>query len=269
MAQKIAGRGQSQKPTALMQNLIAAGLKPGSPEFKDAILGGTRKQGTVINNVLPGSEKGTNKLNEKMAERAAAFIDHADAVTDLSLKFDQINQLAQDPNVRTGTFGEFEAGIKKFLGTTLGVDVKGMGEAEQIRKVGDLLVGDIRKLQGDSRMSDADRRAYRAIPPNLGDSKEGIMLATLIMRKTAERTQDRKKKFYELYEQNGYRADFRVHRAFDEYKNQNPVLTPEDINEARKIASKAKQTDPGAGMVNLKSLTDEDIDELLKQRGVK
>ncbi len=265
-AKLAAQQPQRVKQTALLQNLLAAGLKPGTPEFKNAILGGTKRQGTVVNNVLPGAEKGTNKLNEKLAERSAAFIDHADAVSDMSRKFDQINQLAQGPNVRTGTFGEFELGIKKFLGTTLGVDVKGLAPAEQISKVGDLLVGDIRKLQGDTRMSDSDRRAYRAIPPNLGDSKEGILLATEIMRKTAVKTNERRNKFYDLVEQNGGLVDFRVHRAFEQYKRDNPVLTPDDIKEARKLASGAKQTLPGVG-IDLRSISDKDLDNLIKQRG--
>ncbi len=252
MAQKIAGRGQSQKPTALMQNLIAAGLKPGSPEFKEAILGGT-KRGMVINNQLPGAEKGTNKLTEKLAEQAAGVFDQAASAQDLANKYTQINEYAQDPNVRTGTLGAFELGIKKLGNTVFGLDFEGLPEAEQIQKVGDLLVGDIRKMQGDTRMSDADRKAYRAIPPNIGDSKEGILLATEIMQKTAKGMAARQQTLSELVAQNGGNFDTGVWARYNQYINQNPILSREDVMKARAVAKGAKQNTPGAGM-NLKKI---------------
>lgn len=244
---KLSDRGQGQKQTALVQNLIAAGLKPGSKEFRDAVLGGT-KRGTVINNHLPGSEKGTNKLTEKLAEQAAGVFDQAASAQDLANKYSQINEFAQDPNVRTGTLGALELGVKKLGNTVFGLDFEGLPEAEQIQKVGDLLVGDIRKMQGDTRMSDADRRAYRAIPPNIGDSKQGILLATKIMQKTAEGMAKRQEVLSGLVSQNGGRFDTGVWAQYNRYINQNPILSREDVLKARSISKSAKQNTPGAGM---------------------
>lgn len=238
-------------PTALVSNLLAAGLKPGTPEFKEAVLGGVKKQGTVVNNVLPGAKKGTNKLTEKLAEQAAGVYDQASAAQDLASKYSQISEFAQDPNVRTGTLGAFEVGIKKLGNTVFGLEFDGLPEAEQIQKVGDMLVGDIRKMQGDTRMSDADRRAYRAIPPNIGDSKQGIMLANEIMQKTAKGLAARQQVLSQLLSQNGGHFDTNVWSQYNNYINKNPILTPEDVTAARKLSKTAKQNTPGAGMGKL------------------
>lgn len=246
-ARQMAMQKREPKPTALMTNLLAAGLKPGTKEFRDAVLNGT-KRGMVINNQLPGAEKGTNKLTEKLAEQAAGVFDQAASAQDLANKYTQINEYAQDPNVRTGTLGAFELGIKKMGNTVFGLDFDGLPEAEQIQKVGDLLVGDIRKMQGDTRMSDADRKAYRAIPPNIGDSKQGILLATEIMQKTAKGLAARQQALSELVAQNGGNFDTRVWAQYNQYINQNPILSREDVMKARAIAKGAKQNTPGAGM---------------------
>ena len=124
----------------------------------------------------------------------------------------------------------------------------GLDAAEQISKVGDLLVGDIRKMQGDTRMSDADRRAYRAIPPNIGDSKEGIFLANKIMQKTAKGMASRQQALSDLIAQNGGNFDTRVWSKYNNYINANPLITFQDVREARKLAKKTKQPLPGAGM---------------------
>lgn len=243
----LAGGNKKDTPTALMKNLEAGGLVPGTKEYRDAILSGTNR-GMVINNQLPGSEKGTNKLTEKLAEQAAGVFDQAASAQDLASKYEQINEYAQDPNVRTGTFGAVELSIKKLGNTVFGLDFDGLPEAEQIQKVGDLLVGDIRKLQGDTRMSDADRRAYRAIPPNIGDSKQGILLATEIMRKTSHGLAERQRVLSDLISKNGGRFDAKIWSQYNQYINTNPILTREDIMKARKIAKTAKQSLPGAGM---------------------
>lgn len=235
-------------PTALMQNLAAAGLKPGSAEYRDAILSGSKRGGMNITNVLPGSKKGTNKLSEKLAEQAAGVFDQASAAQDMASKYNQINQLAQNPNVRTGTLGNLELSIKKIGNTVFGQEFDGLAEAEQISKIGDLLVGDIRELQGDTRMSDSDRKAYRAIPPNLTDSKAGIAMASEIMQKTAVGMSKRQQALSQLLSQNGGNFDTQVYSKYQDYIRQNPLLTPGDLNKARNIASKTKQPLPGAGM---------------------
>ena len=262
MVDRISGLSKTQKPTALMQNLEAAGLQPGSEEYRKAIVNGT-KRGMIINNQLPGAGKGTNKLTEKLAEQAASVFDQSASAQDLYGKYAQINEYAQDPNVRTGTLGSFELGVKKLGNTVFGLEFDGLPEAEQIQKVGDLLVGDIRKLQGDTRMSDADRRAYRAIPPNIGDSKQGIMLATEIMRKTADGMAKRQRHLSQLMTNNGGLFDANVWAQYNQYINKNPLITREDVIKARSLSRKAKQNMPGAGM-NLDKINQE-----LLRRGVK
>ncbi len=261
MVDRISGLNKTGKPTALMQNLEAAGLKPGSEEYRNAIVSGT-KRGMVINNQLPGAGKGTNKLTEKLAEQAASVFDQSSAAQDLAAKYSQISEYAQDPNVRTGTLGAFELGIKKLGNTVFGLEFEGLGPAEQMQKVGDMLVGDIRKMQGDTRMSDADRRAYRAIPPNIGDSKEGIMLANEIMQKTARGLGKRQEFLSGLISNNGGNFDSKVWSQYNQFINQNPILTRDDVLAARKLSKTAKQNTPGAGMLD-------QINKELLRRGVK
>ncbi len=164
--------------------------------------------------------------------------------------------------MRTGTLGAFELGIKKLGNTVFGLEFEGLGPAEQMQKVGDMLVGDIRKMQGDTRMSDADRRAYRAIPPNIGDSKEGIMLANEIMQKTARGLGKRQEFLSGLISNNGGNFDTKVWSQYNQFINQNPILTRDDVLAARKLSKTAKQNTPGAGMLD-------QINKELLRRGVK
>jgi hypothetical protein len=67
-------RNPSQAPTALMQNLEAAGYRPGTPEYRDAVLAGT-KGGTTVN---VGGESGADaelrkKLSGKEGEAWAGY----------------------------------------------------------------------------------------------------------------------------------------------------------------------------------------------------
>lgn len=247
MVDRISGLNKTGKPTALMQNLEAAGLKPGSEEYRNAIVSGT-KRGMIINNQLPGAGKGANKLNEKFAEQGASLIDKADAALSMASKYSELGQLANSPNIRTGSLGEFEHGLKKFAHTTLGMDVKGVAEGEHIKKIQGEMLGLHRKLVGDKLMSDADRRAYMAVLPGLTNSAKGIALSSKITQKLAQGLAKTRDHFLILVRDNGGYPDVNVRIKLNEYIRNNPILTPDDINEAREGANKVKQNTPGAGM---------------------
>lgn len=235
-------------PTALMQNLAAAGLKPGSPEYRDAILNGTKRKGMVVNNVLPGSDKGAGEFNKLLAKQGAAFLDRASGAQEIYGKYKKFNEIAQDPNVRTGTLGSTELALKKLGNTVFGSEFDGLAEGEQLKKISGELLGDIRSMIGDTRMSDADRRSYMEIIPNINDSKESIMLGAEIMRKTSEGLANRANVYQQMVIDNGGYPNIKVRQAFDKYVRENPILSIEDIRAARKVGKTAKQPLPGAGM---------------------
>ena len=247
--QKLAMERAGGRSTPAMRNLKAAGVKPGSPEYRNAILG-TLKRGPTINNIA-GSGKGTNKLNEKLAEQAAGVFDQASAAQDLAGKYNQIAQLAKDPNVRTGTLGGVELAIKKFGNTVIGAEFDGLPEAEQIGKIGKILIGDIRKMVGDTRMSDADRRVYASIPPNIGDSKAGIVMAAELMRQTANGMTLRQQKLSDLITANNGLFDTNVASNYHKYIRETPLVKRESIFKARRLAKEAKEPGVGAGMQRL------------------
>jgi len=250
-AKIAAQQPQRVKQTALVQNLLAAGLKPGTPEFKNAILGGTKRHGTVVNNVLPGAQKGANKLNEKFAEQGAGLIERADSALDMANKYSQLAQLADSPDIRTGSLGEFEHGLKKFAHTVLGMDVKGVAEGEHIKKIQGEMLGLQRKLVGDKVMSDADRKAYMLVLPGLTNSAKGIALSAKITNKLANGLAQTRQHYLNLVKENGGYPDVNVQIKLNKYIRDNPILTPDDVNEARESANKTKQNKPGAGMGKL------------------
>lgn len=92
---------KSPEMTSRMRELVAAGLSPGSPEFKAAILDGGK--GTTINNNMGSSDDGNlrKKLDERTGEEWAAYLDigHKSAALtqDLQLLDELITVAPQGP----------------------------------------------------------------------------------------------------------------------------------------------------------------------------
>lgn len=229
-----AARADPQK----IQLLRAAGVDPRSPEGRQFLLS---QGGQTINNNMPGADKGTDTLNSKMAESVSTIFDQNAAMQKLAGTYEQLAELANNPEVYTGAGGAAINSLKAIGKTVFGADFEGVADAEVMDKLGKLAVGEIRGMVGDQRMSDADRRNYQSIPPGLGDSAEGIQLAAKIMRKTANGMRQRQSALLSALQQNNGVFDANIMQKYSDHIANNPLLTSEDIQEARNIAKQGKQ----------------------------
>ena len=232
-----------------IQLLRAAKVSPESPEGRAFLLS---QGGQTINNNMPGADKGTDTLNSKMAESVSTIFDQNSATQKLAGTYEQLAELSNNPGVYTGAGGTAINTLKGIGKTVFGADFEGVADAEVMDKVGKLAVGEIRGMVGDQRMSDADRKNYQSIPPGLGDSAEGIQLAARIMRKTAEGMRSRQSALLGLLTENKGVFDATIMQRYSDYIANNPLLTAEDINQARDIAKKGKQQATPLAGTNLK-----------------
>lgn len=161
---------QGPEATALMRNLEAAGIKPGTPEYRDAVLRGIQ-QGTTVN-VSPGEKSYDQELGKALAtefvESQKSGAKAAEDIGDLRV----MEKAVADPNLYTGAGGETIHGLKKAAQTLFGVEVQGVPEGEIVQRISSKVALSL-KDQLPGPMSDSDREFLRSIPANLSTSPEG------------------------------------------------------------------------------------------------
>ena len=116
---------EKQKPkpeekTALMKNLIAAGIKPGTPEFSQAVLDSLSKNKTEVN--IGGVEKAfEKKFGEKNAEM---FFKRKSSAEDAIVSLDAIKEAKTllDSGIVTGKGAKFLTGFGNAL-QTIGINI--------------------------------------------------------------------------------------------------------------------------------------------------
>ncbi len=163
---------QQNKPTALMQNLQAAGLQPGTPEYRDAIIKSETKP--LVN--MPAQEKEYDKeLGKSLAkEMVESQKSGANAQRDLA-NLEVMQQALSDPNLYTGSGGQAVQGLKKAAQTLFGVSVKGVASGELAQNLAnEIAVNNKDKLPGP--MSNADREFLVDMAPTISKSPEGNRL---------------------------------------------------------------------------------------------
>lgn len=162
------------KPTSAMQNLEAAGIRPGTPEYQQALRDYVNKPQTNIN--MPQMEtKYDQTLGEELAkEFVNANRTAATAQRDIA-NLDVMKQALADPNLYTGAGGAFIQSVKKGAETLFGVPVKGTSSGEVMQNLAnEIAVSNKDKLPGP--MSDADRQFLVDMAPNLSKTPEGNRL---------------------------------------------------------------------------------------------
>lgn len=162
-------------PTALMQNLEAAGLKPGTPEYQRAVIDGT-KTGVTVNT---GDNSGA--FSKKADELAAVRLG------DVVLSGQGASQFMGDMQALAALSAQLDTGkgaeIINTLGPyaqALGVDIGGLGEGQAYQAIIDRLAPQMRPV-GSGATSDFDARQFLSSLPGLGKTPEGntIIMQTL------------------------------------------------------------------------------------------
>ncbi len=187
---------------------------------------------------------------KKIAEQVDSLESRAIAGRALQQDFSQLQELLANPDVYTGTFGQTVANLKRFGSTALGLDFKGVADADVSQKVRSAAIGKIRELVGDERMSDADREFYLKIIPNLGDDPESIRLATELMGQAAEANEAKEIKLHEFMAANPTDPD-KGWREYRQWAHSQQIWSPEVMALARDKAKKGTvKRGPTAGTKN-------------------
>jgi len=170
---ELASMAKGTRKTALEQQLEAAGLKPGTPEYQKAILSYINKPATQIS--MQEESAYDKSLGGKLAEEFIKTQDGGGDAQHAMANLDVMQQALADPNLYTGTGGQTVQALKRAGETLFGVPVKGTASGEVAQSLGtELALGNREKLPGP--MSNADREFLVEMGPSLSKTPEGNRL---------------------------------------------------------------------------------------------
>ncbi|MCZ7463548.1 hypothetical protein [Rhizobium rhizogenes] len=167
----------TQDPTALMQNLKAAGLEPGTPEYRDAILAGTK--GGVTVNTGENSSKFQQKSDEEAAKRLNDIVEGGNSAPQMVEDLQTLATLGAQ--IGTGRQAQVMATIGPWA-QALGIDIKSMGEIEAFDAITARLIPQMRP-PGSGPQTDADARNLLNSIPTIGKTAEGNRIIVETMQK--------------------------------------------------------------------------------------
>ncbi len=190
------------KPTALMQNLEAAGLAPGTPEYREAVLAGIQR-GTEVNINQAAEAKGMEALDKAIGSNLAAQVESGNKARSSVARIGQMRDLVQKFEAAGGETGAF-APIRLRAGEavrSLGLpqDFFGLpGDAEisygqVIESLSNQLA--LGKIGGEDGMpannfSEADRNFIVSTVAGLGDSPAAFRRKLAIQERMDQRAME-------------------------------------------------------------------------------
>ena len=211
-------------PTSLQQNLMAAGLKPGTQEFQYAVLRSINKPATQIS--IGGEKKFQEKLAEGQAKRIGVITEEADAAIDANQSLSVLEAI----DVETGALEPAKQGLAAFA-SAFGLDASGIAnvsKGEAFNAEAKRLVLAVKASQKGPQ-TDKDEFTIRQTVANLGNTKAGnqfiINSAMALNNRKIER-----KEFYDNFieqaggnfkDSSGKTAD----QAWSEFKRNTPLIS--------------------------------------------
>lgn len=204
-------------------------------------------------NVSVGGQEGAfaAETGKSIGERAFGVLDDMQRQAQRLNQYEQIASLLLRPGVYTGTGGETISSIKRMASTLFGIEgIEGVADAEAARRIGMELFAGFRQEMLSGATSDADRRFILGIPPNVGDSAEGIALIVEFQRKANDVIQQRAAILQDLIDQsqdgNLTLKDWNVYLRRSAELN---AFDPADMERIRAVAKQnAQQSGPLAGL---------------------
>ncbi len=224
----------SQKPTGLMLNLASAGLQPGTPEYRDAILKGTR--GTTVN--VGAGEKAWDTESAKLfAKRYDDLTTQAQSAQQMLGLYD-LAQAGLDSGVRTGSLGGAEQAVRQ-MGLALGI-----GNADKIAG-GELLTAVQNRMalqmrSPDSGMgmpgavSDRDLTFLKEAQIGLDRTPAGNRQMLDAFRKLEQRKVQVAQLADQYIQKNG-RLDAGFNQAVRKYADENPLFPRKEDNRDQQL----------------------------------
>ena len=252
-------QNQGQKPTNLMQNLEAAGLKPGTPEYQAAIIKAETKPMTSI---LPGEKEEQKAYGKTLVGQYDEIYARGQAASDAIMQLD----IAKNIDVSSGALEPFKNSVAAFA-QGLGFDPANIGldKADNAQAftgiMQNLVLTKMQAQKGPQTENDAKRIQMTVSSiSNTKEAKDFIIDASIALEKRKVEMSN----FYEAYRaKNGTFQGANI--AWGQYKAKTPIMgknpktgRPVFYNQFRDAVLEAN---PGA--------SDEDITKLWRQKYAK
>jgi len=197
---------------------------------------------------IQGEEEYAKTRGKALGEEFGAIQTNAQQATDRIGQLRQIDDLLSNPKVYTGTGAEAINALKRAAQTLFGQEsIEGVADADAARRISTEMALSLKEnLPGP--MSDSDREFLQSIPPNIGDTAQGRKLLVSLMTAKEQRKIELAELAREYAEQKGGRLDDGWYSVVGRYNAQNPVFTPELMEEARAFSDEGQQQSPAAGL---------------------
>jgi hypothetical protein len=211
--------------TSIEKNLEAAGLEPGSPEFRAAVMQQlTKPSGTQVSIQMPGQQGLTEEakaLGKVRAERFQAIQNQGDSA---STTLDSLSQL-YTLNTQTGLGEQTKADIAGVLNAVgvrgddlLNVDTANVESANKI--ISKLVAEAMTNQKGVA--SESDRALYANIAPSIKDKQQAYKFNIASTSAVAQRQVDKSNFYNDWFEQNGNLVG--VDKAWSNYTKSTPLF---------------------------------------------
>ena len=220
-----APREATDTRTSIEKNLEAAGLEPGTPEFRAAVMQQlTKPSGTQVSIQMPGQQGLTEEakaLGKVRAERFQAIQNQGDSA---STTLDSLSQL-YTLNTQTGLGEQTKADIAGVLNAVgvrgddlLNVDTANVESANKI--ISKLVAEAMTNQKGVA--SESDRALYANIAPSIKDKQQAYKFNIASTSAVAQRQVDKSNFYNDWFEQNGNLVG--VDKAWSNYTKSTPLF---------------------------------------------
>lgn len=213
--------------TSLEKNLVAAGFKPGTPEFEAEVLKNINKpSGTQITIGDSGDKKFSEAIASSQAKTFTRVQEEADAAIDTNQSLDVMENI----DVETGALEPLKQGLSKW-GAAFGLDTSGIANVsagEAFNAEAKRLVLSVKASQKGPQ-TDKDEATIRSTVANLGNTKEGNKFIIDSARALNNRRIERKEFYDKFLEETGgkYKNEEgkTADSAWSSYKRNTPMLS--------------------------------------------
>ncbi len=209
--------------TSVMQNAIAAGYVPGTPEYQQFV----SQNSGGINVNLPGEAQGAfeKELGKNMASQYQDIESAAIAANSQNAMLSRMEQLAS--GLDTGTGAGAMLALKKFGSAAFGLELQSVSDAEALNALGNKLALELRNPAGGAgmpgAMSDKDREFLVSSVPGLSKTPGGNLELIGYMQKVNQRSIEVAQMAREWVSKNkSLGPEFNI--ALQAWANENPIF---------------------------------------------
>ena len=224
----LGAKKPQQDLTSLQKNLIAAGVTPGTDEFKQAVMESITKPGTQV--TIGGDKKEQEVLAKIRAEDFGKITERADKAIDTI----QSLSVLENIDVNTGSLEPAKQALAKFA-EGFGFDASGLANVsagEAFNAEAKRLVLAVKSTQKGPQ-TDKDEDTIKQTIANLGNTQAGNQFI-IDSARALETRKIEQKDFWDQYMQDNDGRLRGVSKAWSDYKRNTPMVssnlrTPEGL----------------------------------------